>query len=730
MVWMKYLTLLLALELAVTSCTSGNNNDLESRVGDAFVGRAFYSNLEQAGYAEPTTFSISADELTKGEPLTLSVNENYIYTYYYVTVNGQWQKQTFSQATFGNSNWIKSSASVSLDTSLLTEGSNYAVAYSCTKTGSNWNCHNNKWQIHQFEILPKSEESKLVPLPPIDPQCGSDQECTMNYTCVEYKCVAPEDKPGLEWCDGIDNDGDTYIDEDQLGDKTFCDRTALQPPTNYIFKKDQSYYVEAFEKFWNEPDVSGTSYGERVKNNAKETKVCELIGGNSVLVDRPYNLQRPMKALLTMYRATKDKYWLHEVMEIADSMIDSSIPFQWVECVNTVTNEVVPISKCVDKEPNTEYRDAENKENWKNTNNYAVNTGVQAWDDWLNAFAGKNGYEVWAEWVASLPTLKVVDGKEIKLLQWDNLECKTNAYNHPTEFYRSQEGEVQGLRGISELARVMSSIDGLTEEESQKAQKYYDYASQVIAFYPMFGGFPKNAEATLDRAADKRSLYIMNAYDLYQAHGDERFRYWASTTSETLLNQATGPLIDLNDFVGIYWSVKSSPGEVDPYGIMDTSHANRLAELTRYWHEEESSAAAKSMLPKAVNTFLFKIWQSDPQTKIGTKLPYPTLFNNYPDGSNPCSDPAFPAPPPLAAVYSPYALGNVVLGWHELSRYDRRVLFIMEDLTISLIEGTYVNDFSQAQECAVYQYSIKGTANQGLSLLAVAEMAFATRPQP
>ena len=100
MVWMKYLTLLLALELAVTSCTSGNNNDLESRVGDAFVGRAFYSNLEQAGYAEPTTFSISADELTKEELLALSVNEDYIYKYYYVTVNGQWKKQTFSPPRF------------------------------------------------------------------------------------------------------------------------------------------------------------------------------------------------------------------------------------------------------------------------------------------------------------------------------------------------------------------------------------------------------------------------------------------------------------------------------------------------------------------------------------------------------------------------------------------------------------------------------------------------------
>ena len=653
MVWMKYLTLLLALELAVTSCTSGNNNDLESRVEDAFVGRAFYSNLEQAGYAEPTTFSISADELTKGEPLTLSVNENYIYTYYYVTVDGQWQKQAFSQATSGNSNWIKSSASTSLDTSQLMEGSNYVAVYSCTKTSSDWNCHNNKWQIHQFEILPKSGKSKPVPLPPIDPQCGSDQECPYTYTCVENICIPPKDKIGLEWCDGKDNDGDYLVDEDQLGDKTFCDRKSLQSLAGYAFKHDQPYYVEAFQTQWNQEKAAWIA-------TATTSAHCKIVGGKPVHSQEPYNLQRPMKALLTMYHATQDQKWLDEATTIADLMIEAAVPFD--------PNKI-----------------------------QVAESNQKAWNDWL----------------VSLPSWNV-DGQEVKLLYWDTSPCPDpyNPQSANSGYYRYMEAELQGLRGISELARILQPID------PQQSEKYYNYGAQVIGFYAMsFGGNPLPA---LDSAADKRAHFVMNAYDLYNVSKDQRYLDWAAAVSETLLSQETGTLTDLGDFVGIYWTVRSGPGEVDPYGVMDTSHANRIAELARYWHEEDSSVMAKSMLPKAVNTFLFKVWQSDPQAKIGNNLLYPTLFKNYPDGSNPCSDPYFPA-------YSPYSLGNVLFGWHELSRYDQRVLFTMESLTDALITGTYLNDFSETEACNGEVYAVSGNANPGMTINAIAEMALATK---
>ena len=586
--------------------------------------------------------------------------------------------------------------------------------------------------------------------------CGSDQECPYAYTCVEQTCIPPEDKPGLEWCDGIDNDGDLLVDEDQIGDKTFCDRSALQPPTNYIFKEDQSYYVEAFEKLWNEPDANGIPLKDRWKyNNAAVTKTCEIINGNSVYVDRPYNLQRPMKALLTMYQATQDKKWLHEAMEIADLMIESAVPF----C-------------CVDKQ------------NWQATNT-AGNTGIAEWDEWLNSYHGKTGEEAWDEWLDSLPTLRTItkgeldeysekfgvgewndwtspfkdkmiedeidalnawqfasvrstdseDEVNVKLLYWDTSEClppRNSAKDANNGFYRGQEGELQGLRGISELAKIMSSIGDLTEEESERAQKYYDYASQVISFHGMAGGIPKTVTGQLDSAGDKRALFIINAYDLYEAKGDKKFLYWASQVSESILNQETGVLLvdsGEKDFLRFYWSTGKTPEE-DIFGLMDTSHANRFAELVRYYAKDEVTPTlpllAKDMLRRSVNTFLFKIWESDPQVEISSKKPYPTLFRNFPDGNNECYSGK------IGSADNPYTLGNVILGWNELSRYDKRVLFITENLAISLVEGTYFNDFSAVEgacDQSLYSSIRKGTANQGLAINAIAEMAFATRPQ-
>ncbi|MBI2125264.1 hypothetical protein HYU08_01780 [Candidatus Woesearchaeota archaeon] len=541
--------------------------------------------------------------------------------------------------------------------------------------------------------------------------CGSDQECPMNYSCLEYKCVAPEDMPGLEWCDGIDNDGDSYIDEDQLGDKTFCDRNSLQSLAGYAFKHDQSYYIQEFETRWDEVK-------DNWKAQAETSLYCKIVNGVSVHASQPYNLQRPMKALLTMYRATQDEKWLNEATEIADSMIDAAVPFccvphkkKWQTMSSDGKTAEKVWDEWLDSLPTLRVVD----KSWLDS--YSEQIGVGNWEEWDKSVAedmeGVTAYDAWL--AASARATDNEDKVDIKLLYWDTSQCNTNPKNHKSGYYRLMEEELQGLRGISELARVLSSVD------PEKAQKYYNYAEQVVAFYPM-SGFLGDPRPALDRAADKRSLYIMNAYDLYQVKKDQRFLDWASVVSETLLNQETGTLTDLDDFVGIYWTVKSSPGEVDPFGIMDTSHANRLAEMARYWHEEDSSVMAKSMLPKMVNTFLFKTWQSDPQTKIGNNYPYPNLFKNYPTGSNPCSDPDFPS-------YSPYALGNVLFGWNELSRYDRRVLFTMESITDSLIEGTYVNDFSDVEGCNE-QYSVKGNANPGMTINAIAEMAFATRPQP
>ena len=153
----------------------------ESQRQTSIAGRAFYAELGQLGYADPgNVFTISNDSLSKEETLLLSVNEAFIYKYYYISINGKWEKFTFPQQSIGNSSWIAFAAGASVSTEQLPPGDNYVIAYSCSKTNSGFDCHNNKWQIHAFQILP---------LPNLNPQCGSDVECPLNFACVNSQCV-------------------------------------------------------------------------------------------------------------------------------------------------------------------------------------------------------------------------------------------------------------------------------------------------------------------------------------------------------------------------------------------------------------------------------------------------------------------------------------------------------------------------------------------------------------
>ncbi len=203
-VMVKIVFFLLLAMVFLTSCAGENLPSEPGAPGEtkqtAVAGRAFYAGLGELGYAQPTKFFINKDSLPKGEALLLSVqNEDYIYKYYYISVNGQWLQQTFSGEVVGNSNWIKSSASASLATDQLPEGDNYVVAYSCSLVNAKWDCHGNKWQIHQFEVL--------SPKPKVE--CSSDMDCQPNYQCKEGKCApVPEElkKPDVPFSASCDDD--------------------------------------------------------------------------------------------------------------------------------------------------------------------------------------------------------------------------------------------------------------------------------------------------------------------------------------------------------------------------------------------------------------------------------------------------------------------------------------------------------------------------------------------
>ena len=215
----RFCVLLLFVSLFIVSCSSSLPSESETVQDTSFVlakslpaepgapgeskqeasiaGRAFYAELGQLGYADPgNIFTINKDSLEKGESLVLSVNENFIYKYYYLSVAGKWEKYVFPQQVIGNTNWIEFAAGASVSTTDLPEGDNYVVVYSCSKTTTGFDCHNNKWQIHQFVLLAKKQDLPEEPqVLPTGPQCGSDQECPLDYACVNYECLP---KPSMQ----------------------------------------------------------------------------------------------------------------------------------------------------------------------------------------------------------------------------------------------------------------------------------------------------------------------------------------------------------------------------------------------------------------------------------------------------------------------------------------------------------------------------------------------------
>lgn len=277
------------------------------------------------------------------------------------------------------------------------------------------------------------------------------------------------------------------------------------------------------------------------------------------------------------------------------------------------------------------------------------------------------------------------------LRYWSTLGCT------PTDAsWRYQLNELQGLRGISELARVLAA------KGDTKSKKYLDYADQVVTFYAMLGA-SKDAQGKcqphprIDSAADKRSHFVVNAVDLYHASGDARFLDWAK---ELIEKQLSTVIADDGDFLKLY--VTESAQEIN-----DVSHANREVELIRTLFELGEPGSGERVR-RAVNTLLFRVWENDPSVTIDGSPAYPFLFRSFVDGSNAC-----------AGSNPPYRTGSVTMGWHELGRYDARVLHLMERLTIGLLEKSVPTSLPAAGGCPA-----NGNTNYSFVLPALAEMAY------
>ncbi len=132
------------------------------------IGKAV--NIYELGYSEPTTLSVSTEEIVfvsgqaEEQVFETSVTgEQYVYKIGYVlnvsdVNNPQWVQFTFNQPTVGLSSWIKGDANLQLKIKLSDLNINvdevkdlYIIAYACTKPDGAWNCHQDKWMIKDIK---------------------------------------------------------------------------------------------------------------------------------------------------------------------------------------------------------------------------------------------------------------------------------------------------------------------------------------------------------------------------------------------------------------------------------------------------------------------------------------------------------------------------------------------------------------------------------------------------
>jgi len=184
--------------------------------GSGKTGMAYYRTYE--GYAPPVDVFDDDEQIYFMNPKIINVEEtdsvfyidvdvshedSYVYNrgYYYSSSLQQWIPFTFDQQTVSGSNWIKESASTSLQLNKndFILGENYIVTYSCKKHNNEWKCGCsdsttcNMWMLQNFIY-----RNVDLPPEPIAPGSIVTMRGWINPS-MEYKLINEETRVGIHF---------------------------------------------------------------------------------------------------------------------------------------------------------------------------------------------------------------------------------------------------------------------------------------------------------------------------------------------------------------------------------------------------------------------------------------------------------------------------------------------------------------------------------------------------
>ncbi|RMD57520.1 hypothetical protein D6825_03845 [Candidatus Woesearchaeota archaeon] len=122
-------------------------------VGGAIAGLAGAMPSWAVG---PKNVAVTPLEAYYNDGLVVSVaNYDYIYSSGYVFNSKSRVWERFDLQGERVKDWISGEAvgSIALDSDRFKEGDNYLVVYACSKSGSRWDCNQNKWMLVKFKVL-------------------------------------------------------------------------------------------------------------------------------------------------------------------------------------------------------------------------------------------------------------------------------------------------------------------------------------------------------------------------------------------------------------------------------------------------------------------------------------------------------------------------------------------------------------------------------------------------
>lgn len=129
-------------------------------VDPSIVGRVVFEVPDWAVRAEDKVSLDSEDVvLTAGtnyqatNGITVQ-NQDIVYKVAYLLKNNQWASFELNGNVISGTNWILGDAtqSFTVNRDEFVEGANYVLAYGCDRSGTEWDCNDNKWMIKGFVV--------------------------------------------------------------------------------------------------------------------------------------------------------------------------------------------------------------------------------------------------------------------------------------------------------------------------------------------------------------------------------------------------------------------------------------------------------------------------------------------------------------------------------------------------------------------------------------------------